>query len=296
MQNTLIIEKSEDYELLDSGDGEKLERYGSVVLSRPDPQVLWLKSKPEIWQSADAVYVRTGTTGKWEIADSSKNIVSREQTWNVNLAGLTFSLKLQASKHLGVFPEQSSQWSWLEEKIKTCQPARLTSVRVLNLFGYTGGASLACAKAGAEVCHVDSSQFAVDTAIKNRDLSGLTEKHIRFIVDDVRKFIEREIKRGNKYDIVLLDPPVYGKGNKDEVWKIEEDLMPLLKRIKSILTPEPLAIVLNGYASIYSHITYAQMLGTITSDLNGKVSSGELVIKDSFNRLLSCGIFARFER
>lgn len=290
MDNTLITEKSEGYELIDSGDGEKLERYGDVVLSRPDPQALWPKSDLEGWKTADAVFTRTGTAGKWD--------VKREipQSWHTTISGITFSLKLLPSKHVGVFPEQSAQWAWLEEKLK----AESRQLKVLNLFGYTGGASLACAKAGAEVCHVDSSEFAVDLAHTNAELSGLKDAPIRFIVDDVRKFVEREVKRGNKYDIVLLDPPVYGKGNvgekRKQIWKIEEDLQPLLIRIKSILTDNPVAIVLNGYASGYSHSTYAQMLGNTVSDLGGTVSSGELAIKDSFGKLLPSGIFARWEK
>ncbi len=286
MSDVLITKSSSDYELLDSGDGEKLERYGKVVLSRPDPQALWTKSRPEKWQEADAVFTRTGTAGKW---NAKKEI---PEPWQMTLGGISFSLKLQPSKHVGLFPEQSAQWEWLEEKIKKSDK----KLSVLNLFGYTGGASLACAKAGAEVCHIDSSEFAVDSAMKNRDLSGLKDAPIRFMVDDVRKFVEREIKRGNKYDIILLDPPVYGKGVKDEIWKIEEDLMPLLLRLKSILSSEPVAIVLNGYASGYSRISYAQMLSLITSDLKGEISSGELAIQESSGRLLPCGIFARWSK
>ncbi len=291
MQSILITEKSADYELLDSGYGEKLERYGKVILSRPDPQALWPKRLSEIdWNKADAVFSRTGATGKWQIRTEIK------EPWEVKLEGLSFSLQLLPSKHLGLFPEQSSQWKWLSEKISP-RTHLGEKVSVLNLFGYTGGASLACAKAGAEVCHVDASKFAVDLAHANMKASGLEEKSIRFIVDDVRKFVEREIKRGNKYDVILMDPPVYGKGVKGEVWKIEEDLQPFLSRVKNILSPNPLAIVINGYASGYSHITYGQILGTITKDLKGTISSGELAIKESSGgRLLPCGIFARWEQ
>src|SRR3989344_534549 len=287
MQNILITEKSTDYELIDSGDGEKLERYGSVVLSRPDPQVLWSKKVTGAeWNEALAVFTRAGTSGKWKILSEIK------QPWNVSLNGLTFQLQLLPSKHLGLFPEQGVQWKWLEDKISSSN----RKISVLNLFGYTGGASLACAKAGADVCHVDSSEFVVDLAHTNMKLSGLSDKKIRFIVDDVRKFVEREIKRGNKYDVILMDPPVYGKGAKGEVWKIEEDLMPLLSRLRNILSESPLAIVLNGYASGYSSITYAQMLEEVAKNLRGKISHGELVIKESSGtRVLTCGIYARFE-
>jgi 23S rRNA (cytosine1962-C5)-methyltransferase len=256
-----------------------------VVLSRPDLQALWQKSLSETEWHAHAVFTRTGTNGKWQI---TKEI---PEPWQVKISDISFFLKLLPSKHIGVFPEQSKQWEWLEGKLKV----KSEKLKVLNLFGYTGGASLACAKAGAEVVHVDSSEWAIEKAKENAKLSGVD--NVRFILDDVRKFVEREIKRGNKYDIILLDPPVYGKGDKKQVWKIEEDLLPLLTRVKSIISAGPVAIVLNGYASGYSHITYAQMLGTITSDLGGQISSGELAIRESgSNRLLPSGIFARWEK
>lgn len=293
MMEILVTEKTEEYELLDSGDGEKLERYGSMVLSRPDPQAVWPKKLlKEDWQKADATYTRSAESGKWQVADSSQHLASRENTWQVKLEGMTFNLKLLPSKHLGLFPEQSAQWKWLGEKISSSK----RKISVLNLFAYTGGASIACAKAGADVCHVDASKFSVDLAHKNLDDSGLGDKPVRFIVDDVRKFVEREVKRGKKYDVVLLDPPVYGKGSSGEVWKLEEDLLPLLTRIKSILSDKPLAVVLNGYASGYSAVTYSQVLGSITEELGGKITFGELAVKEtSGDRLLPAGIFARFE-
>ncbi len=280
--------------MLDSGLGEKLERYGDIILCRPDPQAIWSKTLEEsVWKSADAVFTRAGTSGKWAINKDGKHQKSLNGTWNVTLNDLIFRLELLPSKHIGLFPEQSAQWKWLEEKIEV-RSKKHEKTTVLNLFGYTGGASLACAKAGAEVCHVDASKFAVDLANTNMKLSGLTDKKIRFIVDDVRKFVERELKRGNKYDVVLMDPPVYGKGAKGEVWKIEEDLLPLLTRTKEIISENPLAFVLNGYASGYSSTTYAQMLED-TLDLKGKISHGELAIKEtSTGRLLTCGIFARW--
>ena len=290
MENILITKASEDYELLDSGNGEKLERYGLYVLARPDPQAIWPKSLPEIeWKKANAKYARTSTSGKWEMNTEVP------PDWNIKLEGLTLSLKLLPSKHLGVFPEQGTQWKWLESKISE-RVVGGKEINVLNLFGYTGGATLISAKAGASVCHIDGSQFPVDKLKENMILSGLQDKPIRLIVEDVRKFVEREIKRGNKYDVVLLDPPVYGKGANEEVWNIEDDLMPLLKKIKNILSPEPLAIVLNGYASIYSHLTYKQMLNEVTSDLGGLMESGEVTIEETSGRLLSSGIFARWSK
>lgn len=293
LNSILLTEKSKDYELLDSGGGEKLERFGGVVLRRPEPQALWKKKlKVEEWSDADAVFSRTGTSGRWKKNEKIKD------DWVVKINDLSFSLELLPSKHVGVFPEQSAHWKWLEDKVKSRKlKVESETIQVLNLFGYTGGASLACARAGAGVCHVDSSQFAVDLANKNMKLSGLENRPIRFILDDVRKFIEREIKRGKKYDIVLMDPPVYGKGTKKEVWKIEDDLANLLSRVKNLLSKEPLAIVLNGYASVYSSTTYAELLKSITSDLGGEMSSGDLIIKESkSDRLLTAGIFARWSK
>ena len=290
MENILITKGSADYELLDCGHGEKLERYGTAVLSRPDPQALWPKAlSKEEWMKANAVYTRTGTAGKWEIKEAIA------EPWKVSIDDQVFSLKLLPSKHLGLFPEQSEQWKWIGDKIKK-EVSSGRTVSVLNMFAYTGGATMASAKAGASVVHLDASKFTVDFANQNLKNSGLQEKPVRFIVDDVRKFVEREIKRGNKYDVIIMDPPVYGKGANDEVWKIEEDLMPLMLRLKQIISQEPVAFILNGYSSGYSHLTYAEMLKEIMGDFKGSIVSGELAIKESSKgRLLTTGIFARFE-
>ena len=302
MEEILITEKSRDYELLDSGDGQKLERYGSVVLSRLDPQVLWPKTLgEEQWQRADAIFTRTAVSGKWSIKDKMSKTLFDIKGWQVTLEGITFGLKLLPSKHVGVFPEQSAHWKWLTRIIQMRSNDTNEKIKVLNLFGYTGGATLACAKAGASVVHVDSSEWAVNTAKENAKLSGLSDKPIRFIADDVRKFVEREVKRGSKYDVIILDPPVYGKGEnkqkRKQIWKIEENLMPLLSRLKNIISSNPLAIILNGYSSGYSHITYAQMLSSVASDLAGKISSGQLAVKESASgKLLPSGIFAHWEK
>ncbi|MFZ2523580.1 MAG: class I SAM-dependent methyltransferase, partial [Minisyncoccia bacterium] len=260
------------------------------VLRRPDPQVLWRKSlKDEEWAKADATYARTGTGSRWT---KSKDIV---EPWKIELEGLTFSLSLLPSKHLGVFPEQVSSWVWLEQKIKNELKNR-KEVKVLNLFAYTGGATMAALKAGGEVVHLDASKFAVDLAKKNIESSGLKDKKVRLMVDDVRKFVEREIKRGSAYDIILLDPPVYGKGSKGESWKIENDLIPLILRLKNILSKKPIAVVLNGYASSYSGSTYANTLSELSSSLGGGVSFGELgIVESNSKRVLTAGIYARWE-
>lgn len=284
----LITNKSDDYELLDSGDGQKLERFGSRVLSRPDTQALWNKKLSEVeWQKADASFSHGEKSGRW----SKKEQLADE--WQTSFEGFKFNLKLLPSKHLGVFPEQSKNWKWLEEKIKS----ENRPIQVLNLFAHTGGATLACSRAGAEVVHLDASEFPVNYAKKNLEDSGMGKNKVRFIVDDVRKFVEREIKRGSKYDVVIMDPPVYGKGTNDKVWKIEEDLLPLLLKIKKILSEKPVAILLNGYASVYSSFTYKNILESAFSDLEGRVSFGELTIMESSaERLLTCGVFARWEK
>lgn len=281
----LITEKSEGYELIDTGDGMKLERYGSVVLSRPEPQAIWSRSlKKDDWDKADAVFTHGEKNGRWWKKEDIK------EEFSVDFEGLKFNLKLLPSKHLGLFPEQSQNWRWLIDKIKSSGK----EVKVLNLFAHTGGATLACSFVGAEVVHLDASEFPINYAKKNLEDSGLGKNKVRFIVDDVRKFLEREIKRGNKYDIVIMDPPVYGKGTNDKVWKIEEDLVPLLLKTKEVLSTEPIAFVLNGYASIYSSLTYKNILEQI---FRGNVVHGELAIKESSSgKILSAGIFARWEK
>lgn len=284
----LITNKSEDYELLDSGDGMKLERYGLVVLARPDNQALWSKKLNQVeWDKADASFSHGERSGRW-----TKKSETQEE-WQTGFEGFKFNLKLLPSKHLGLFPEQSQNWKWLEEKIKS----ENRPIQVLNLFAHTGGATLACSRGGAEVVHLDASEFPVNYAKKNLEDSGMGKNRVRFIVDDVRKFVEREIKRGSKYDVVIMDPPVYGKGTNDKVWKIEEDLLPLLFKIKKILSDKPVAVLLNGYASVYSSNTYKNTIESAFSDMNGRVSFGELAIKESSaERLLTCGIFARWEK
>jgi 23S rRNA (cytosine1962-C5)-methyltransferase len=279
---------SDEYELLDSGDGEKLERYGEVVVARPDPQSLWNKNSPESeWKKADAYFKRASTDANWS--------VRRElpERWPISLAGLKFWIKLSAFKHTGIFPEQVGNWNWIREKIE--QTKRVEPVRVLNLFGYTGGASLAAAQAGAEVVHVDGSKSAIGWARDNAALSGLAEKPVRWILDDAQKFVAREIKRGKKYDGIIMDPPAFGHGAEGEVWKIEEDLLPLLESCKQILSDQPLFFIINGYASGYSALAYQNSLGDLMKSFGGRVEIGELTIAEkNSQRLLPAGIFARW--
>ncbi len=289
-QSSILITKpSEDYELLDSGEGEKLERFGNVVLSRPDPQALWRKHLSlDEWKKADAVFSRDGQNGSWNMKEGTP------EKWNIEFGGLKFTIKPTAFKHTGIFPEQFVNWEWLK---RVLQNNDKKDIEILNLFGYTGGASLICAQAGAKVVHVDSSNSAINWAKENAEISGLAGKPIRWILDDARVFVEREIKRGRKYDGIIMDPPAFGHGTKKELWKIEEDLLSLVENSMKILSDTPLFFLINGYSAGYSAVGYRNMLLILEKKFGGKVEIGELVIEESgSDRLLPAGIFARWEK
>jgi len=285
----LITKPSADYELIDSGEGEKLERFGDVVLSRPDPQALWKKHlSGERWEKADAVFSREGKDGQWRM---KKEIPEK---WTVQFAGMKFAIKPTAFKHTGLFPEQSVNWDWVRRVISNNERK---DMEVLNLFGYTGGATLACAKAGARVVHVDASNAAINWAKENAELSGLSAKPIRWILDDARVFVEREIKRGRKYDAVIMDPPAFGHGAKKELWKIEEHFLPLVENCMKLLSDTPAFFIINGYSAGYSALAYRNNLLGLEKKFGGKVETGELAIEEAASgRLLPAGIFARWER
>jgi 23S rRNA (cytosine1962-C5)-methyltransferase len=293
----LTVQKQKEYELLDSGNGEKLEKYGPYILRRPDPEALWEKSKDSrFWEKPDLQFVRNGNKTKW----ITKN--GTPKNWDISYGDLKFSIRPTSFKHTGLFPEQLPNWQWMEKIIKNYE-LRIKNkkedrkVSVLNLFAYTGGATLACAKAGAEVCHVDGSKTAVEWARINAELSGLKDAPIRWITDDVLIFLKREIKRGRKYDAIIMDPPSFGHGPKDELWKIEEHFLLLMKLCKELLPEQPLFILINGYTAGYSSIAYENNLKDIMKDFKGKIETGELAIEESENnRLLPCGIFARWEK
>ncbi|PIT88651.1 MAG: SAM-dependent methyltransferase [Candidatus Magasanikbacteria bacterium CG10_big_fil_rev_8_21_14_0_10_36_32] len=282
--NILTACPDEDYALLDAGEGEKLERYGRYVLSRPDPQALWRKHLSEKeWLKADAVFLRDGRSTEWKLKPNTP------AKWPIKFGGLQLWIKPTAFKHTGLFPEQISNWDWLGETIKKSK----RELSVLNLFAYTGGATLAAAQAGAKVCHVDGSKSAISWARENAELSGLGEKPIRWILDDVVAFVKREIKRGHKYDGIILDPPAFGHGPEGEMWKIEENLLDLLDLCKKILSDKPAFFLINGYAAGYSAIAYENALRGIIS--GGELEIGALTIAEEKNdRLLPCGIFARW--
>jgi 23S rRNA (cytosine1962-C5)-methyltransferase len=287
--------KQKEYELIDSGMGMKLERYGKYLLSRPDREALWKKNlNDKEWSKADLEFIRNGPKNKWIIKNGIPN------NWNISYGGLTFSIKPTSFKHIGLFPEQLPNWEWMEKimtKTTSLNDFASKKISILNLFAYTGGATLACAKAGAEVCHVDGSKNAVEWARVNADLSGLKDAPIRWIVDDVTLFLKREIKRGRKYDAIIMDPPSFGHGPKDELWKIEEDFLNLMDLCKKVLSDNPLFILINGYTAGYSSIVYENNLSDLMKEYKGKIESGELVIEESNSKkLLPCGIFARWEK
>lgn len=281
----LSTKPTKDYELLDSGEGEKLERFGEFVLRRPDPQALWRKNlSANTWENAHAQFVPSGRSGNW------KKRVEVPEKWNIELAGLNFTLSLSAFKHTGIFPEQSENWRWIEETVsKANRP-----ISVLNLFGYTGGATLAAAKAGAEVCHVDGSKVSVAKARENAALSGFEQRPIRWIIDDVMAFVKREVRRGKTYDAIIMDPPAYGHGPKRELWKIETDFSLLIAECQKLLSSNPLFILINGYASGYSAIAYKNNISDLIGDKNGEIEFGELTLETKTHQLLPAGIFARW--
>lgn len=294
MQNVnfpLRTVSSESYELLDSGEGEKLERFGDVVVLRPDPQALWQKKMPiEIWQNANLVFEGINQ-GRSPSKESWKSKESVPVPWKISYGESTFLLKLTSFKHLGLFPEQLPNWRWLEEVVgKSKEPCN-----VLNLFGYTGGATLALARAGAAVTHLDGSKSAVAWASENAEASGLQEKPIRWIVDDALTFVEREIKRGKQYEGIVMDPPSFGHGPEGELWKIEEDFLRLFEKCLELLREKPLFFLVNGYAAGYSSFAYRNNLLRLQEKFGGEVEAGELIIEESGGgRVLPAGIFARW--
>jgi 23S rRNA (cytosine1962-C5)-methyltransferase len=272
-----------DYELIDSGENQKLERFGPFVTVRPDPQALWPKRNPSAWKKAHAIFDGEGK-GAWRFP---KKI---DERWKAEVGGISFWIRPSTFKHVGVFPEHIPNWEWMQDRIRSEK-----KTRVLNLFGYTGGATLAAAKAGAEVVHIDGSKVAIKAARENAEISGLAEKPIRWILEDAATFVDREKRRGNTYDGIIMDPPAFGHGANGEVWKIEEDLIPLVKNCVSILSDDPLFFLINGYASGYSALAYKQILESCM-DRNGTVEMGELTIRESGSdpRNLPAGIFARW--
>lgn len=277
-----------DYEILDMADGEKLERWGSIFLVRPDPQIIWKeKTFPNKWKKVNARYNRSKTGGgSWEYTNSLP------KAWQIKYKNLVFNIKPMGFKHTGLFPEQAVNWDWMIDKIQNAK----REVKVLNLFAYTGGATVACLSAGASVCHVDSSKGMTAWARENVTSSGLEKKSVRYIVDDVLKFVNREIRRGNKYDAIIMDPPSYGRGANGEVWKFEENIDELIKLCSKVLSDKPLFFLVNSYTTGISSTVIENILKMNLKLKNGKYSCGEIGLPMTDSKLtLPCGIFAKWE-
>jgi 23S rRNA (cytosine1962-C5)-methyltransferase len=291
-----ISENWKEYKVIDTSAGEKLEDWGGYILVRPDPQVIWNTPKTESgWKRMNAHYHRSAKGGgEWEFFDLP-------QQWQIHYSSpsfaqtLTFNLKPFSFKHTGVFPEQAANWDWFGKLIAD-RVAAGANVKVLNLFAYTGGATLACAAAGANVTHVDASKGIVAWAKENATSSNLIDKPIRWIVDDCVKFVEREIRRGNHYDAIIMDPPSYGRGPKGEIWKIEESIHPLVQKCAQLLTENPLFFLINSYTTGLQPAVLSYMLNTELKRFGGTVDSQEVGLPVTSNGLiLPCGASGRFE-
>ena len=284
-----IATEWKDYEILDMANGEKLERWGNIYLIRPDPQIIWKdKSYPDLWKKANARYSRSNTGGgAWQY---KKKV---PENWQIKYKNLTFNIKPMGFKHTGLFPEQAVNWDWMISKIKNAK----RPIKVLNLFAYTGGATVACSSAGASVCHVDSSKGMTSWAKENIASSGLADRPVRFLIDDVTKFVQREIRRGNKYDAIIMDPPSYGRGKNGEVWQFENNIADLVELCREVLSDKPLFFLINSYTTGISSTVLANILNlTVSKKYKGKVESGEIGLPmEKSSLVLPAGIFGRWE-
>ncbi len=282
-----IADNWQDYELIDTSSGEKLERWGKVRLIRPDPQIIWKTPKGADWQKADAHYHRSNKGGgQWE------TLKKLPESWQVNYDGLVFKISPTGFKHTGLFPEQAVNWDLFRKLIREAG----RPISVLNLFAYTGGATLACLQAGATVCHVDASKGMVQWAKDNAALSGLSDRPVRWIVDDCEKFVQREIRRGHHYDAIIMDPPSYGRGPGGEVWQLEEKIYDLLSLCTGVLSGKPLFFALNSYTTGLSPSVMAHLLGvTLGRQFEGEITADEIGLPESRSGLtLPCGSTALF--
>lgn len=282
-----IADQWKDYEVIDCSNGEKVERWGKYILVRPDPQVIWDTPKSnKAWRNMNAHYHRSKKGGgEWEFFDLPEQ-------WSIHYKNLTFQLKPFSFKHTGLFPEQAVNWDWFSNKIKNAG----RPIKVLNLFAYTGGATIAAAASGASVTHVDASKGMVTWAKENAISSGLKDAPIRWIVDDCVKFVEREIRRGNHYDAIIMDPPSYGRGTKGEIWKIEDCVYPLIQLCTKLLSDKPLFFLISSYTTGLQPAVLSYMLGTALKDFNGVINSSEIGLPVSSNGLvLPCGASGRWE-
>ena len=284
-----VSDEWKDYECLDAGNGEKLERWGNVIFRRPEPQAMWPITHDENWKKIDGFYHRSDKGGGyWDFK------TTLPESWTIDYKDLTLKVSPTNFKHTGLFPEQATNWDFMMNKIKNAN----RPIKVLNLFAYTGGATMACSKAGAiEVVHVDAAKGMIEWAKENMRLSKLENNRIRFIVDDCLKFVEREARRGNKYDAIIMDPPSYGRGPNGEVWKFEHNLYNLINACMKILSDEPLFFLINSYTTgISSTVLYNILKTTMEPNYGGKIDSGEVGLPITKNNLvLPCGIYGRWE-
>ncbi|MDZ4762776.1 MAG: class I SAM-dependent methyltransferase [Alphaproteobacteria bacterium] len=285
----LVCDDWRDYELLDSGDGRKLERFGAYRFERPDAQAMWRPQKPITQWTSDAVFASQDDEeerGAWTHRGQPP-----PREWPIAWNGVTLNARCAAFRHMGVFPEHSVHWRWAMDRIQ----AAGRPVRLLNLFGYTGMMSLAAAKAGAEVVHLDASAKSIGQGRENQSLSGLDDKPIRWICDDAMKFVEREMRRGRRYDAIVLDPPKFGRGPKNEIWKFEEGFSDLLAGVRALLSETPLFVIATVYAVRLSYISVAQTVSTALDGLGGDTESGEMAILESGRGfVLPTGLYARW--
>lgn len=284
-----VTDSWQDYEILDTGNGMKLERWKDIILLRPDPQVIWPYSKELNKKNIHAIYKRSSTGGgNWEF---NKKVPEK---WNIKWRDLTFTVRPMGFKHTGLFPEQAVNWDWMRSLIQSSH----REINVLNLFGYTGGATVACASAGAKVCHVDAAKNMIAIGKENLNESSLGDKPVRWIVDDCLKFVQREIRRGNKYDGIILDPPSYGRGPGGELWHLEEMLYPFMEQLVQVMSENPLFLLLNSYTTGLQPLVLRNVIEkTVCKKFGGKVDAQEVGLKQSgSNIILPCGASGRWER
>ena len=282
-----IADKWLDYEVIDTGDGEKLERWKDVILRRPDPQAIWPKQDVALWEKFDGWYHRSARGGgEWEFR---RKLPER---WTVDYRDLKFYVRPTGFKHTGLFPEQAVNWDWMADLIKNAG----RSIKVLNLFGYTGGATIACAMAGAKVTHVDAAKGMVQWAGENRDLSRCDETRTRWIIEDAGKFVAREMRRGNTYDGILMDPPSYGRGPGGEVWKLENELFGLVSACEKVLSENALFMLINSYTTGLQPAVLNNMLAmTVAKTRGGSVVADEIVLPVTAGGVLPCGASGRWQ-
>jgi len=289
--NILVANNWKDYELIDAGSGERLERWKDIILIRPDPQAIWGRSDHKLWDSADAIYFRSSAGGgEWRYKDES----SMPSSWFLTYRGLKFKVKPTGFKHTGLFPEQAVNWDYIMDKTK-----QDNIKETLNLFGYTGAASLAAAAGGSKVCHLDASKGAVNWCKENSHASKISEDKIRFIVDDALKFVKREVKRNKKYDAIIMDPPTFGRGANSEIWRLQDSLWELLSACKEILSDNKSYILINSYTASLSAIALYNTVYEAFSDIIDNktiLKVGEIALPFRGNTfLMPCGVYCRLE-